>query len=162
MSVVCMGFFAGSTRSAATASTAPPVRPTIYGVQFVWLLCSFGTTAATCSRVLLASFGGVPLRSSGNDSLAARSSSRNRSCFVFRAAAPVRPAATFFGFFDGREATVTRSTGALFAGASNSTTLWLLLDAGSLFSIVFIYDLRRALVLKLAVLQCGERGGLQC
>ena len=52
----------------------------------------------------------------GNDSLDARSCSRSRSsCFAFRAAAPARPAATFFGSLT---FSVTLSTGRLCAGSS--------------------------------------------
>ena len=65
-----------------------------------------GSNMFACSRVLLASFGGLqlPLRSSGtiNDSLAARSSLRIRPCFAFQAA-PAHQAATFFESFDGRQ-----------------------------------------------------------
>ena len=169
-SVVCVGFFAsfGSTRSAATASAAAPVRPMIHGVQLLCCrlsacscssrscsrCCEATGTAETCPRVT----------SSGarNDYLAARSSSRSRSCFALRAAAPARPASTFFGSFDGREARVTHSTGALVAGAGNSTTLWLLLDACLLFSIVFVHDHRRTLMSKLGVLDSGQHRSHRC
>ena len=84
-----------------------------------------------------------------NDSLAARSCSRSRSCLAFRAAAPARPAATFLGpltFFCLGFGSVTLSTG-LCAGSSACVYVsWF-----SCFVSAIAYS-NRALISKLAVL----------
>ena len=125
-------------------TNAPPVRqaPTIHGVQLV----------SPSRRSVREPLGPPPSeeywqarRGVQNDYLAARSCSRGRSsCFAFRAAAPARPAATFFGSLT---FSITLSTGELCAGSS--AVSWF-----SCFVSSIVYS-NRAAVSKLAVLQGG-------
>ena len=110
-------------------------------------LCSGGLSAEPASASFGGILAGVPSPAGGrNDSLAPRSCSSSRSCLAFRAAAPARPAATFFGSLT---FSVTLSTGLC---VGSSAVSWF-----SYFISAIVYS-NRAAVFKTAMLQGGQRG----